>query len=133
MILRKPEDDRKRQTTVVCSIAISDVEKTKENILSSSFNTTEKEELAGRHIRSTAGWLVLKKALCRLLEQLDMARLSEIDVSLKRTDAGRPYIADINIQAMDKASLTRNLFVSISHNRTTAYGMAVYQEEGHEN
>lgn len=115
-------------TSVVTTIPISEVEENCEHILSSFFNDGEKEELSTRHIRSTAGWLVLKQALCTLLQQMQVQQLSEKDFTLKRTTTGRPYIHDINIEPHEKNTLTEKLFVSISHTRTTAYGMAVYQE-----
>ena len=120
--------DKRRQTTVVVAITIEEVEKECEHILSTSFTAAEKNALAPRHIRSTAGWFVLKKALCRLLDQLNIAHLSELDFSLVRSETGRPCIENINIDSIDEKKLTQQLFVSITHTRTTAYGMAVYQE-----
>lgn len=114
-------------TTVIASIAIADVEKNLACIHSENFNDNEVEELSKRHVRSTAGWLVLKQALCKLLKQLQIAQVTEKDFCLKRTQAGRPYIDDINITHTEGLELLEKLFVSISHTKTTAYGMAVFE------
>lgn len=114
-------------TTVISSMAIAEIEENLTHIHSEHFNDNEIEELSKRHVRSTAGWLVLKQALCRLAGELQLAQLTEKDFSLKRTQSGRPYIDDINVSSREKQELLEKLFVSISHTRTTAYGMAVFQ------
>lgn len=114
-------------TTVIGSMSIAEIEANLTHIHSEYFNDNEIEELSKRHVRSTAGWLVLKQALCRLLGQLHLAQVTEKDFSLKRTQSGRPYIETINISSIAQQDLLERIFVSISHTRTTAYGMAVYQ------
>lgn len=119
--------EQKILTTVISSIAIAEIEENMDQILLSFFNDNEVKELSKRHVRSTAGWVVLKQSLCKLLKQLQVAQLTEKDFSLKRTNTGRPYIDDINLPSTDKLELLDKLFISISHTRTTAYGMAVFQ------
>ncbi len=119
--------DKKNLTTVISSLDIAEVEENLTYIHSTHFSENEVAELSKRHVRSTAGWLVLKQALCKLLKQLQLAQLTEKDLSLKRTQSGRPYIKDINIAPAKRQELQEKLFVSISHTKTTAYGMAVFQ------
>ncbi len=119
--------DKKNLTTVITSLDIAEVEDNLTYIHATHFSENEVVELSKRHVRSTAGWLVLKQALCKLLEQMQLAQLTEKDLSLKRTQSGRPYIEDINIPPAKRQELLEKLFVSISHTRTTAYGMAVFQ------
>lgn len=119
--------DNKKLTTVITSIDIAEVEENLTHIHSINFSDNEVEELSKRHVRSTAGWLVLKQALCKLLEQTQIAQVTEKDFYLKRTQSGRPYIEDINITPTKKLELLERLFISISHTKTTAYGLAVLQ------
>lgn len=112
--------------TVLSSITIAEVEEGGENLLQSSFALTERNYLVKRHIRSTAGWLALKKSLIQLFENTQNHVLSERDIVLRCLSDGRPIIVKMD-GAVNLPS--NNLFVSISHSRTTAYGLTVLQEE----
>lgn len=114
-------------TTVICSVNISEIKENREYYLSSFFQDEEKAELSMRHIRSTAGWYVLKQAVSKLLNQLGHTHLSESDILLSRTDSGRPFIRNIGSQEDTKQIQLPNLFVSITHTRSIAHGMAVHQ------
>lgn len=110
--------------TVLTSLDISEVEKERQALVESAFTTKEKDYLSTRHIRSTAGWLALKKSIVKLVEENSNYVLGEKDIVLQCLADGRPVISDI----VTSVGFARNLFVSISHTRTTAHGLAVLQE-----
>ncbi len=111
--------------TVLTSLNIDEVERAGETYFESAFSLLERKYLASRHVRSTAGWLALKKAVIQLLGDKKKCVLSKRDITLKCLPDGRPVIADIAFAE----ELSVNLFVSISHTRTTAHGLAVLQED----
>ncbi len=110
--------------TVVTRLVIDEVEKVRDSIFETAFTTVERNFLAPRHIRSTAGWLALKKSIIQLAGENGRGSLSEKDIEITCLADGRPVIAGITSPAIQPG----DLFVSISHTRTTAYGLAVLQE-----
>jgi phosphopantetheinyl transferase (holo-ACP synthase) len=106
--------------SVLVSIDIEEVQQGRDSLLNSFFSTEEQRELHPRHIRSTAGRLALKRAVLHLLS--DRPSLTEKDIVLTRLPNGRPALES----ALD---IPKNLFLSISHTKHTAHGLAVLQED----
>lgn len=119
------------QTTIsmVKMIDISDVKNNYLTLLESSFAPEEREELASRHIRSTAGVLALKKALAALINEITNHSVNIRDCHISRSKTGAPVLLSLPEQLNRSPLNTSNVFVSISHSRQTACGLAVYQEE----
>lgn len=119
-------------STVVSSIPIAEVEKQKE-MYQAYFNEQEKSDLNKRHIRSSAGWIAAKHAICKLLGQQNIEISAAKEIELSREKNGRPVIRHLKSSRHDVHDLKENIFISISHTKTTAYGMAVYQANSNEN
>jgi len=113
-------------------VDIDQVKNNRQTILDSSFNIAEREKLEKRHIRSTAGVLALKKALCTLTHQITGKVLNEKDFLISRSAAGAPILQSLPDQVRHLSFQNKNVFLSISHSKQTAYGLAVYQEEASE-
>jgi len=119
-------------SSVIEMVDIDEVKNHQKNILDSSFNTDEWEELEKRHIRSTAGVLALKKALCTLTRKITGKTLNKKDFLISRLASGAPVLQSLPDQVCHLSYQHKNIFLSISHSKQTAYGLAVYQEEASE-
>jgi phosphopantetheinyl transferase (holo-ACP synthase) len=106
--------------SILVSLDIEEVQRNRDALLDTHFSPEERAELAARHIRSTAGRLALKRAVLGLLP--DRPQLTEKDIVLKRL----PNCPPLLVSVLDPPG---NLFLSISHTRNTAYGLAVLQEQ----
>jgi len=95
-------------------------------LLDTYFSAEEQAELSTRHIRSTVGSLALKRAVLHLLFQGKDGGLTEKDIVLGRRPNNRPVL--LFLPDRPGLSLSNTLFLSISHTRSTAYGLAVLQE-----
>jgi phosphopantetheinyl transferase (holo-ACP synthase) len=117
--------------SVVITINIAEVERDWESLLTTCFQTEEQQELASRHVRSTAGRLALKRAISHLL--YNRIALAERDVLLGRLADGRPVLLSLGHPGNGPFfPVPHNLFLSISHTKTTAYGLAVLQEDAND-
>ncbi len=120
--------------TISSVIEMIDIDKVKDNlltILDSSFHSVEQKELDKRHIRSTAGVLALKQAICSLIHNTTGLSLERKNVLISRSTTGAPILQSLPDTLKTSSFDHRNLFLSISHSRKTAYGLAVYQERIH--
>ncbi len=115
-------------SSVVDMVDISEVKNNRHALLDSSFTPEEQKELEKRHIRSTAGVLALKQALCSLIYQTTGHSPDRKELLILRLPSGRPTLKSMPDHPSYSSFLRRNLFLSISHSRKTAYGLAVYQE-----
>ncbi|MCJ7601696.1 MAG: hypothetical protein MUO63_09375 [Desulfobulbaceae bacterium] len=113
--------------SVLVTLDIVEVQCNREAFLDAFFCTEEREELKTRNVRSTAGRLALKRAVLHLLSEGKDRVLTEKAIVLGRQPNGRPAL----LSAGDRptGSLSNNLFLSISHTKSTAYGLAVLQED----
>jgi phosphopantetheinyl transferase (holo-ACP synthase) len=105
--------------SILVSIDIEEVQKDREALVNTHFSPEERVELADRHVRSTAGRLALKRAILGHLT--DRPTLTEKDIVISRLPNNPPLL----ISVLD---LPGSLFLSISHTRNTALGLAVLQE-----
>lgn len=124
--------DVKTVTSVLKMVDINEVKNNRQAILESDFQMEERNTLAGRHVRSTAGILALKHALCTLLHQITGLSIDKKDWQIAWSATGRPEIHSSPSRLNSSSFLQQNLFLSISHSRKTAYGLAVYQESTNE-
>lgn len=116
-------------STVIKRVAIDQVRHHLPDLMDTAFTRLEQQELHHRHVRSTAGMLALKKALCSLLGQKTGAKFTEKSFVLSHTDSGKPILVS-RPPFLKDSNPTQTLFLSISHSRHTAYGLAVLQEAG---
>jgi len=114
-------------SSVVEMVNIAEVWENRRAILDSSFDQAEEEELAERHIRSTAGVLALKKAIRTLIHLKTGHYLHEKNLLISRLPTGGPILKSVANPPKLSSFEWRKLFLSISHSRQTAYGLAVYQ------
>jgi phosphopantetheinyl transferase (holo-ACP synthase) len=105
--------------SILVSIDIDEVQRSREALLNTHFSPEERTELDTRHVRSTAGRLALKRAVLGLLP--GRSRLTEKDIAITRLPKNPPRL-------VSKLYAPGNLFLSISHTKNTAYGLAVLQE-----
>lgn len=113
--------------------SIDRVREDRESILATCFNPEEKQELGDRHVRSTAGNLALKRAIAALFEERWGVLLKEKDIQITRSENGAPLLDLRRSRIRPVPDFDRRcLFLSLSHSRTMAYGLAVYQEPNHE-
>ena len=110
-------------TSVLVSLDIREV--AGDPLLETYFSPEERAELRPRHIRSTAGSLALKRAVLHLLSNGKDGILTEKDIVLSL----RPKAGPVLLSLSDRSDvLPGTLFLSISHTKSTAYGLAVLQE-----
>jgi phosphopantetheinyl transferase (holo-ACP synthase) len=107
--------------SVLVSIDIEEMQGNRDSLLDACFSAEEQIELSTRHVRSTAGRLALKRAVLQLLSDRKDRVLIEKDIVLSRLPNGRPVLVSM-------PDPPGNLFLSISHTRNTAHGLAVLQE-----
>jgi phosphopantetheinyl transferase (holo-ACP synthase) len=99
------------------SLAVMSAARGRELIEERHFSSGEIAELAGRSVQSVAGFLALKSALAALWADAGAAHPSPRDFVLSHHSGGAPRI----VQAPPGPA---NVFVSISHTRNWAYGLA---------
>ncbi len=114
--------------SVVEMVNIQEIRNNHQAVLDLSFSPEEQLELAKRHIRSTAGVLALKKALSSLILKTTGRSVDEKELTITRLKTGKPSLVSWPSSLLASSLQTENLLLSISHSRTTAYGLAVYQE-----
>lgn len=95
-------------------------------LLETYFTPEERAQLRPRHIRSTAGSLALKRAVLQLLSNGKDGILVEKDIVLSLRPKAGPVLLSLSDRSGDV--LPGTLFLSISHTKSTAYGLAVLQE-----
>ncbi|MBI5017254.1 MAG: 4'-phosphopantetheinyl transferase superfamily protein [Deltaproteobacteria bacterium] len=84
----------------------------------------EVAEVSPRRLQTLAGFLALKRALCGLFSGLPcVSRPREEEFELTHRPSGAPCLARCPDHPPGR------VFVSLSHSRTCAYGLAVFQEE----
>lgn len=89
--------------------------------LDQHFLPDEREGLSGRAPPTIAGFVALKNALLALARDLEMDRgLDTRAIVLGHGRDGEP-------QVLSFPATGGRLFVSVSHDRTTAWGLAVFQ------
>lgn len=117
-------------SSIVTIEIIEHVRQHRDFICSTCFTPEEISELKQRHVRSTAGNLALKRAVLSLLSGKWGIVLQEQDVIISRLESGAPRLLDLKPGKYDAVSAVDFdfLFLSISHTKTKAYGLAVYQE-----
>ncbi len=109
-------------------VNIQEIQNNHRYVLDSSFSPEEQLELAKRHIRTTAGILALKKALCILILKATGHTVDQKELTITRLTSGKPSLGSWPTSLSASNLQAEHLFLSISHSRTTAYGLAVYQE-----
>ncbi len=104
------------------------------DLMKSGFSREEQVELEKRPDQTKAGILAVKKALVKLYTELFNAHdITEHSFVVLHQNNGAPYIENFPEIPSDYKQYTKKDFhISISHNRTHAYGLAAIQEKVHE-
>ena len=120
---------RRRVTTYVCVVRIAEVRDQAAELLARHFAPEEAAGLAVKPAQSLAGALALKRALVQLFREADpRAEVTERDFHLTHDGDGAPRV--IGWPGSARAAVAPcAVRVSISHSRTTACGVAAYQED----
>jgi phosphopantetheine--protein transferase-like protein len=108
-------------------ISIQAVRDWESELMQRCFSPAERQDLACEPLQTIAGRLALKRAICRLAAQrFGASTLQEADVELQRTPNGAPAIVRVTLSDRALRNILENdLYVSISHSRKSAVGIAV--------
>ncbi len=109
--------------SVLVCVPLAEIEQAGEKMLVNWFRVEELSYLENRKKRTTAGWLALKQAVSELLAHVEDMEVKVMDIELFVEGSGRPSIKKIH-DTMDEM---QKMSVSISHSRTTAYGLATME------
>jgi phosphopantetheinyl transferase (holo-ACP synthase) len=111
-------------------ISIDDVRAHLDACLAQDFNEAEKRYRENRPLQSVAGCLALKRALCRAaVDCFGLYRIHERDFTIETPKNDAPRLARIDTEDTAVARAMQDAaFVSISHSRTTAAGLAVIRD-----
>jgi phosphopantetheinyl transferase (holo-ACP synthase) len=119
-------DDRRPDLPVYSSlerVPIQEVEADWERIGHESFTEEEKTALDSKRAQTRAGFLAVKKALVALYsDRRERGPFREKEFVLSHNEKGAPEL--VRSQVADGSTP----FISISHTREQAYGIAVLQE-----
>ena len=114
-----------RVTYAVAEVSLEAVREDHDTLLGSSFDPSEADALRGRHPRSTAGALAAKRAVCELLAVVSPGHeIQERDVVLGHSEQGAPKVVGLE----RSAPIAKEIFVSVTHTRRRALGLAAFQE-----
>lgn len=114
---------------VVATIAISEVRAGLEAHRERHFSEREAAELLTKHPRTTAGFLATKQALCELYATASpQQRVSTKDFVLGHDERGAPRL--LERPRLEVEGSRQGPWISISHTRDHAYGLAVMHEPG---
>lgn len=106
-------------------LSIEEVERERDELAIRHFSPEESAEIAGRRAQTTAGFLAAKRALVRLFAQVDgRETFHERDFVLTHHTNGAPRIVSLPGDSVPGEAV----YVSISHTRRFAYGLAVMEE-----
>jgi len=113
----------------LATVAIADVASERLKLEAEHFSPAERAALAGRHVQSLAGRLALKRALCDLLgPECVGTRLAPCDFVILETAGGAPALGAVpGALSSAAAGPLGRLFVSISHTKARAVGLAVQE------
>jgi phosphopantetheinyl transferase (holo-ACP synthase) len=114
------------------TIDIFDVKAHLTFMLAEHFHPSEQERRRQQPVQSIAGRIALKTAVCGLAKKyFPTLCLSQRDVVIDTASDGAPVITDIFTEDEAAAALLKSaVFVSISHSRTRAAGMACIATRG---
>ncbi len=109
-----------RLVSAVAVVSIAETTAGREQVEAECFTPVELAELRGRAVQSLAGWLALKRALADLSARLGRDSATPRDFVLTRAASGAPQLC--RPHPLEGAV---EPFISISHTRAWAYGLAV--------
>ncbi len=116
--------------SVIEKVSINDFKKNKDELMATHFSLQETEELQSRPDNTRAGFLAVKKALSSLCKSINSTdSISEISFQLSHESSGAPCITSLPAFCANGKEYTKKDFhISITHNRSNAFGIAVFQE-----
>lgn len=111
------------------TIAIAEVARDRGTLEAEHFSPAEQAALGSRPVQSLAGRLALKRALCQLLgAECSRGQLEPRDFIIGETPGGAPALGPLpTALSSGTASPLGRLFVSISHTKMQAVGLAVHE------
>lgn len=124
------EDDvtSSRLRWVVATVPINEVTASIESIVDQHFSRAEAAELSSRHPRTTAGALAAKEALCELYGALSPSqRFNSRDFILQHDERGAQVLFE-GPPLVGRGGLRHKPWISVSHTRDHAYGLAMVDE-----
>jgi phosphopantetheinyl transferase (holo-ACP synthase) len=118
--------DRSLMESFIETISISEVEAHLSDMLAECFHPSEQSAWQHKPAQSIAGRIALKAAMCALAKKhFPGLCLAQKDIIIEAASDGAPRIARIFSEDEASAALLKSeVFVSISHSRTKAAGMA---------
>jgi phosphopantetheinyl transferase (holo-ACP synthase) len=120
---------QKRVVSFLETISIAETETRCAELLTSHFTRREQASFKNKPIQSIAGQLALKTAVCRLADELLNAGSTDPrSIEICRDENGAPNIIEASTPDREINEIIKNeIFVSISHSRETAVGLAVLE------
>jgi phosphopantetheinyl transferase (holo-ACP synthase) len=116
--------------SVIHTVPIGECDDNRKSVLADFFTPEEAREMRDRPEQSVAGVLAAKRALVSLCAAIDTKRLfDEKSFVILHKNNGAPSIIKIPAVSSGGRVLTKdNFFISITHNRNDACGLAAVQE-----
>ncbi len=108
------------------TVLIEDIKNNKDNIIAQCFTPDDQMKQLNNHVRSTAGRIALKLAICALAKEIFFENnLLPKDVIIEKDDLGAPCLTEVRMSDSKTAHVIKTeIFLSVSHSRTTAAGIA---------
>ena len=120
--------------SVIEKVSINDFKKNKKRLMATHFSHQEIEEMQARPDNTKAGFLAVKKALFSLCKSINNSdSISEISFQLSHESSGAPCIISFPTFSVNGKEYTKKDFhISVTHNRSNAYGLVAVQEICHD-
>ena len=125
---------KKTVHSVIEKVTVREFKENRKTLLARHFVPSEIEELHTRSDKTASGLLAVKKALVLLCKNISpQSSFTEQSFQLSHELNGAPcIIAFPQISTGSKKIPNEDFYISITHNRSNAYGLAAFQEKGNE-
>ncbi len=119
-------------TSTIQDVSIESCFKNHDEYMEQFFTAEEQKDLHERPEQSVAGILAVKRALILLCSTLHSeGTFTEKSFTITRNSNGAPEIVSFPDFSVDGRHYSKEIFsISISHNRTNAFGLVALQESG---
>lgn len=121
----------KNKTVTVTSfleiVPLAGVKRARSDIMRRNFSPKETNRLNNAPLQSIAGMLALKKALAKMTADVCGKRMNGKNIVLSIEKNGAPRLVALPAKSGAGMPDKKDIRISISHSKTHAYGLAVFQ------
>jgi phosphopantetheinyl transferase (holo-ACP synthase) len=111
------------------TVDIAQVKASRADWIARHFDAEEAGQLDGMRDQTLAGFVAVKRALCGVGREALGLHAAASQFHLDREESGAPRLrACVGLDGESAERFARGVHISLSHSRTTAYGLAVWQE-----